>query len=165
MANNAEAARARRERERTGAKKLGPITVTDPKMWAEILHEANVVPPFVGKELTEAQLRDATQKLILEMCRARRREQAEAMLAGTAKIRTGLIEREPPPDTEEQAIGWRPSGDHWSFRTGQKKDKGRTYTGEELDEFLESRPDLQDEITDGGIVQDLGMRIIGGAEE
>jgi hypothetical protein len=176
MANNAEAARARRELKRSGAKKIGPITVADPAMWTEILREAKVVPPFAGKELTEAQLRDATERLILELCRKQRRDQAEAMLESVSKVRTGLIEREPPPpDTEERALNWRPSGDHWSFRKQQTKDKGRKYTKEEIEEYLALCAELdlvEDDgkssgvddatVTEAGLVQDIGMRIIGG---
>lgn len=161
MANNAEAARARRELKRTGAKKLGPITVKDPAMWAEILREANVVSWGAGKELTETQLRDATERLILELCQKRRREQAERMREGSAKIRTGLIEREPPPDPEEPAVSYRPSaGGDWSYRPGQKKDKGRTLSPEERAEFLEERPDLEEEFTEDAVCQDLGVHVV-----
>ena len=98
MANNAAAARARRKLKAGGGKRLSSISVPDPETWTEILHEENVLPFWRdGKELTEAQLSDATEKLILEMCHDRRRAKAEEMLQQTANIRTGLIEREPPP--------------------------------------------------------------------
>jgi hypothetical protein len=151
MANNAEAARARRKLKATGAKRLGHITVADPATWTEILHEKNVLPFWRdGKELTDAQLRDATEALIGEWCQRRRRQKAERMLQHCEKIRTGAIEREPPPDpAEPTALSWRPSaGGHWSYRTGVQKDKGRVYTDEEIVELLEGRPDLREEITE-----------------
>jgi hypothetical protein len=88
MANNAEAARARRKLRAAGAKKLGPITVADLATWTEILHEENVLPfSREGRELTANQLRDATERLIGEWCQERRREKAELMLQQCAKIR------------------------------------------------------------------------------
>ena len=165
MANNAEAARARRKLRAAGAKKLGNITVADPATWTEILHEENVLPFWRdGKELTEAQLRDATEKLISEMCQDRRREKAEEILQRAANIRTGYIERQAPLDPAEPPAMFSTNfsaGGHWSFRPGQKKDRGRTFTAAELEDFLDERADLQEDLTEAEVMQERGMRIIG----
>ena len=62
MANNKEAARARRNLKAEGGKRLGPIIVKDPPMWAQILHDQGVLPFWKGKDPTEEQLRAATEK-------------------------------------------------------------------------------------------------------
>jgi len=85
------------------------------------------------------------------------------MLQECEKIRTGAIEREPPPDLPEPPalFSARLSAEgHWSYRPGQKKDKGRTFTEEERDEFLEGRPDLE-EVTEAEVSQENGIHIIG----
>ena len=86
MANNKEAARARRNLKAEGGKRLGPIIVKDPPMWAQILHDQGVLPFWKGKDPTEEQLRAATEKLISEWCGKRHREKADQILKGTAKI-------------------------------------------------------------------------------
>jgi hypothetical protein len=128
MANNKEAARARRTLKAEGGKRLGQIVVKDPLMWAQILHDRGALPFWNSKDPTEEQLRAATEKLISEWCGKRHREKAEQILEGTAN----------PP-----ALSWQPSaGGHWSLRTGENKDKGRQYTEDEIDEFLDGGPDL-----------------------
>ena len=59
------------------------------------------------------------------------------------------------------ALSWKPTaGGHWSFRAGEKKDKGRTFTEEEIEAFLEERHDLHEEFTEAEVMQDAGMKII-----
>ena len=163
MANNAAAAKARRKLKAEGGKRLSSIAVADPQTWTEILHEQNVVPFWRdGKELTAEQLRGATERLIGEWCQKRRRRKAERTLQQCAKIRTGAIEREPPPDPPEPPALFSArlsAGGHWSYRPGQNKDKGRTFTEEERDEFLEGRPDLE-EVTEAELSRENGSRIM-----
>jgi hypothetical protein len=157
MANNAAAAKARRKLKAQGARRLGPITITDPQAWAEILHDENVLPFWrEGKDLTDNQLRDATERLITEWCQERRRGKAEEMLQQCASIRTGAIEREPPPDPKEPPAlfsGGFSAGGHWSYRPGQKTDRGRKFTEEEIEELLNERSDLQEEFTEAQVCQ------------
>jgi hypothetical protein len=163
VANNAAAAKARRKLKAEGGKRLSSVAVPDPQTWTEILHDQKVLPFWrEGKELTDTQLRDATEKLISELCREKRREKAERMLQQCAKIRTGAIEREPPPDPPEPPALFSArlsAGGHWSYRPGQKKDRGRTFTEEEIEDFLEGRADLE-EITEAEVSQENDIRII-----
>lgn len=87
MANNAEAAKARRKLKAEGGKRLSSIAVPDPATWTEILHEQNVLPFWrEGKQLTDEQLRTATERL---WCHDHRGAKAEQLLQSTANIRTG----------------------------------------------------------------------------
>lgn len=163
MANSAEAAKARRKLKAEGGARISSLTIADPKMWTEILHDQSVLPFWCdGKELTADQLRDATQRLIGEWCQKRRRQKAERILQQCEKIRTGAIEREPPPDPPEPPALFSArlsAGGHWSYRPGQQKDRGRTFTEEEIEAFLEMRSDLE-EVTEAEVSQENGIRII-----
>lgn len=104
-------------------------------------------------------MRHAIERFIAELCHERRRAKADELLQRVAKTRTGAIEREPPPEPVEPPALFstkHSAGGHWSFRPGNKKDKGHRLTGEELEDYLETRPDLQE-----ARAKDIGMRVVG----
>ena len=134
MANDKKSARKRRELKRKGAKKLGPITVEDPKTWAGFLIAAGVLHLWGDGEPTEEQLRHATEKLISEACRRERKAEADAILKSVSskipKFGPGLSSASLRLSLKKSlpSTGNHLSGGHWSYRPGQQTDEGRTYT-------------------------------------
>jgi hypothetical protein len=151
VANNKEAARRRRALKAEGGLRIGSVTIADPETWTEILKDQDLLPLWQeGKTLTPDQMQIATQKLIEDWCREVRREKAEAVLSKCPKIVTGLIQREPPPVYPAAAFSTRFSeGGHWSFKPGQKKDKGRVLTDEERAQWVKDHPDVLEDQNSG----------------
>jgi hypothetical protein len=136
MANDAKKAQARRRLEKSGGKNLPAITVSDFEAWTAILRDRHFI--HEEQEPDVEQVRKASEAWIKDQCREYRREQADALI----HARTGILERlegaEPPP--LESALCFQPSGSHWSFRSGVKRDKGRSLSKEEAAKYIPEEP-------------------------
>jgi hypothetical protein len=168
LANNRYSARARRELKKGGGTRIASVAISCKSTWTKILADQGMLPFWHdGKELTAAQMHAATEKLLAEWCRDWQSQEAEAILSGCKKIRTGALAREPLPDPEVKS--WRPTGGgHWSFRTGVKSGKVRQYTKEEREALWNARMDelaeeaQERETSEAEATADIGMRVIGG---
>jgi hypothetical protein len=136
LSNDAKKAKARRELEKSGGKNLAALTISDFDAWTETLIRRG----YLLKQLdpTPELVRAATEDWIKAQCREYRRDQADALI----HARTGILERlegaEPPP--LESALCFQPSGSHWSFRSGVKRDKGRSLSKEEAAKCIPEEP-------------------------
>lgn len=136
MGNNAAAAKARRKLEKSGGKNLPALCIHDYEGWSEVLRDAGYLSQ--SQDMDTDRVRRATEDWIKDLCRAHWRQVADAQI----HVRTGILAREEPPP-EERSIRFDPGGRHWSFKPGDSKDKGRTLSKAERDEFLTRREDLR----------------------
>lgn len=145
MSNDAAKARARRKLAKDGGKVLPAVAIHDLEAWTAILKEQGHMPEDGDGNVNN--VRQATEGLIKDWVRQYRRDQADALVG---HVRTGILARIEP---EDKATNWTPtSGGHWSFKPF-KREKGRTFSKQEMEEFLRQRADLLDIKVEGDLAK------------